>query len=173
MQQKFFVNGLRLFIVFMTFLIGACLFPDQGVAEKKMVGLIEKVKVYPEKLLFYAKLDTGALNSSLNADRVQLFKRDGKDWVRFTVIDRKKKEVTLERPVLRIARVKQREGKFQERPVVLLNLCIGRIIKNVEVNLVDRNRFIYPLLIGRSYLIGEFAVDPAVKFTTKPDCIVP
>ncbi len=173
MQKKFFGNGLRLFIVLMTVLLCTCFFPDQGAAEKRVVGLIEKVKIYPEKLLFYAKLDTGARHSSLNADRMQRFKRDGKDWVRFTVVDRNKKAMTLERPVMRTAKVKQRDGKLQERPVVLLNLCIGRIVKNVEVNLVDRRHFIYPILIGRSYLKGEFAVDPEEKFTAKPDCTMP
>ena len=173
LQQKFFGNRLRLLIGIMTVLMGACLFADQCVAERRVVGLIEKVSVYPEKLIFYAKLDTGARHSSLNADRLQLFKRNGKDWVRFSVVDRKKKEMTLERPVLRLAKVKQRDGKLQERPVVAMNLCIGRIVKNVEVNLVDRTHFIYPLLIGRSYLKGEFAVDPAEKFTTKPNCVVP
>jgi hypothetical protein len=173
MQTQFFGNKLRTFIGFITILIGVWLFPDQVFAEKKVVGLIEKVKIYPEKLLFHAKLDTGARHSSLNADRLQLFKRNGKNWVRFHVVDRNKKEMTLERPVLRFAKVKQRDGKLQERPVVALDLCIGRIVKNAEVNLVDRTYFIYPLLIGRSYLKGEFAVDPEEKFTTKPDCTIP
>jgi len=173
MQQKFFGNGRWLFIFFMAVLMGVCFFADQGFAERRVVGLIEKVRVYPEKLFFYAKLDTGAFNSSLNADRMKFFQRNGKEWVRFTVVDRKKKEMTLERPVLRISKIKQRDGKVQKRPVVSLNLCIGRIVKNVEVNLVDRTHFIYPLLIGRSYLKGEFAVDPAEKFTTEPNCIVP
>ena len=173
LQQKFFGNRLKLLIGIMTVLMGACLFADQCVAEKRVVGFIEKVRVYPEKLLFHAKMDTGARNSSLDIERLQLFKRNGKDWVKFTVIDRNKKKMTLERPVLRIAKVKLRGGKLQERPVVALDLCIGRIVKSVEVNLVDRTHFIYPLLIGRSYLRGEFVVDSEKKFKIEPNCSLP
>lgn len=155
---------------FITILIGTCLFAGQGFAQLKMVGVIEKVIVYPEKLLFHAKMDTGARHSSLDADRVQLFQRNGKEWVKFTVIDRNKKKMTLERPVVRTAKVKMRNGKLQLRPVVELDLCIGRTVRKVEVNLVDRDHFLYPFLIGRSYLKGEFAVDSGKKFKTEPNC---
>jgi hypothetical protein len=155
---------------FITILIGTCLFADHSFAEKKVVGVIEKVIIYPERLLFHGKMDTGARHSSLDAEHMQLFKRNGKDWVKFTVVDRNKKEMTLERPVLRSAKVKQRDGKLQMRPVVALDLCIGRTVKRVEVNLVDRDFFLYPLLIGRSFLRGEFLVDSQKKFKTEPDC---
>jgi len=159
-----------MFIGFITILIGTCLFADQVFADKKVVGFIEKVRVYPEKLLFHAKMDTGARHSSLDTDRLQLFKRNGKEWVKFTVIDRNKKEMTLERPVLRTAKIKMRNGKLQLRPVVALDLCIGRTVRKVEVNLVDRDFFLYPLLIGRSFLRGEFLVDSQKKFKTEPNC---
>jgi len=170
MRNQFFGNKLQMITSFITILIGSCLFAEQGFAEKKVVGVIEKVIIYPEKLLFHAKMDTGARHSSLDTDRLQLFKRNGKEWVKFTVIDRNKKEMTLERPVLRTAKIKMRNGKLQLRPVVALDLCIGRTVRKVEVNLVDRDFFLYPLLIGRSFLRGEFLVDSQKKFKTEPNC---
>lgn len=61
-----------------------------------------------EKLL--AKLDTGALTSSIHAEKQELFERDGKKWVRFTVADtrgEKPLRVRLEAPLVRIARIKE------------------------------------------------------------------
>jgi hypothetical protein len=56
--------------------------------------------------------------------------------------------------------------------VVDLELCLGDVKRTVEVNLVDRSNFNYPLLVGAKAL-REFkaAVNPAEKFTAgKPSC---
>lgn len=56
--------------------------------------------------------------------------------------------------------------------MVELQLCLGKQQRTVEVNLVDRSHFNYPLLIGAKAL-REFdaAVDPAKRYTAKqPDC---
>lgn len=55
-----------------------------------------------------------------------------------------------------------------KRPVVLLNLQLGDQIKAIRVNLTNRKRFIYPLLLGRDAIIAfNGAVDPALTFTLK------
>jgi hypothetical protein len=56
--------------------------------------------------------------------------------------------------------------------VVDLELCLGDVKRTMEVNLVDRSSFNYPLLVG-SKALREFkaAVNPAKKFTAgNPDC---
>jgi len=170
LKTQFFGSRLRILPGFIIILIGTSLFASICFAQKTVVGVIEKVIIYPEKLLFHAKMDTGARHSSLDTDRLQLFQRNGKQWARFTVVDRNQKKMDLERPVVRTAKVKMRSGKLQLRPVVELDLCIGRTVRKVEVNLVDRDYFLYPLLIGRSYLKGEFIIDPEKKFKTEPNC---
>jgi hypothetical protein len=46
------------------------------------------------------------------------------------------------------------------------------VYKEVEVNLEDRSKFNYQLLIGRSYLKNSFLVDASATFTLKPNCHV-
>ncbi|EHL31946.1 hypothetical protein LDG_6116 [Legionella drancourtii LLAP12] len=56
-----------------------------------------------------------------------------------------------------------------KRPVVLLSLQLGDQIKTIKVNLTNRKRFLYPILLGRDAIIAfNGAVNPALTFTVKP-----
>jgi len=137
---------------------------------KQVVGWLEKIRIYPGNLVIHAKLDTGAKNSSLSASHLTAFQRNGEQWVLFNVASRYGKTVTIERKVERTAKIKRHGAKPQIRFAVLLGICLGNVYKEVEVNLVDRSGFIYQMLIGRSFLAGNFIVDPAAKYTSKPNC---
>ena len=138
--------------------------------DKIVVGYVEKVKIYPGKLYFHAKLDTGARNSSINAENIEEFEKDGEDWVRFDIVNRNNKRITLELPQVREAKIKRHFGEKQYRPVIELGICLGGIYKEVDVSLVDREGFLYELLIGRSYLRNDFLVDPGKSYTKLPSC---
>lgn len=59
-----------------------------------------------------------------------------------------------------------------KRPVVDMELCQGDTKRSIEVNLIDRSSFNYPLLIGAKGL-REFsaAVNPARRYTAgEPGC---
>jgi hypothetical protein len=86
------------------------------------------------------------------------------------VPDRKGQRLRIERPVERMMEIKKASGEAQDRPVVLLKVCLGGIERLTMVNLVDRTRLSTPMLLGRSYLEGHFAVDSARTHTTAPDC---
>ena len=127
-----------------------------------------------------AKMDTGALTASLSAKDIELFTRDGDEWVRFRLATKESDGKVYEHKVSRISKIKGRadeedEGdapEISKRPVVDLELCLGDVKRTVEVNLVDRSNFNYPLLVG-SKALREFkaAVNPAKKFTAgKPGC---
>jgi hypothetical protein len=137
---------------------------------KQIVGVIENARILPGDIVIPAKLDTGADNSSLNVRQLTEFEREGGRWVRFEVTDRDGKTVTVERKLLRTAKIKRHQGSRQERPVVRMGICIGNYYKEVEVNLVDRSRFTYQLLIGRSFMKGGLVVDPSVEHTIEPEC---
>jgi len=137
---------------------------------RPVVGWIENAVIGPGALLIRAKLDTGARTSSLNAPNYKLFERGGERWVRFAVINREGKSVEFERQVVRHARIKRIMGPSQERPVVLLTVCIGNVRGETEVNLVNREGFNYQMLIGRRFLARRLAVDPGRTLTTAPDC---
>ena len=76
----------------------------------------------------------------------------------------------LERRVVRYAKMKQHGNRIRERPVIRLGICLGNTYREAEVNLEDREGFIYPLLIGRSFMQGRIIVDPDLKYTSSPTC---
>jgi hypothetical protein len=134
---------------------------------KQIVGWIEYVTILPENLTIKAKLDTGARNSSLNAVRIVEFKRGDDPFVRFDLTNWQGRSETVEAKVVRITKIKQHNSDPELRPVIRLGICLHKICKEVEVNLVNRSNFNYQLLIGRSYLKGDFVVDPSKTFTIK------
>lgn len=149
-------------------------------AEPTLYGRYENIKVAEIGETFKAKMDTGALTASLSAKDIELFTRDGDEWVRFRLATKGASNKVYEHKVARISKIKSRaEGDDEDedidptkRPVVDLELCLGNVKRTVEVNLVDRSHFNYPLLIGAKAL-REFgaAVNPARRYTAdKPDC---
>ena len=112
-----------------------------GAAEAgQIVGRIEKVKICPENFVFKAKLDTGADHSSLDVSNIVEFKREGKKWVRFEVVDPGGKIIVLEKRLARYAKIKRINQTPVERPVIRLGICLGKYFKEAEFNLTDRRR---------------------------------
>ncbi|AVF57253.1 ATP-dependent zinc protease [Pseudomonas fulva] len=149
-------------------------------AEPTLYGRYENIALPEIGQTLKAKMDTGAYTASLSAKDIELFTRDGQEWVRFRLATKDADDKVYEHQVSRISKIKGRaddedEGDAPEsakRPVVDLKLCLGDVKRTVEVNLVDRSNFNYPLLVGAKAL-REFkgAVNPAKRFTAgKPDC---
>lgn len=149
-------------------------------AEPTLYGRYENIALPELGETLKAKMDTGAYTASLSAKDIELFTRDGNEWVRFRLATKNADGKVYEHELSRISKIKNRvdeeeEGDFPEvskRPVIDLELCLGDVKRTVEVNLADRSHFNYPLLIG-SKALKEFkaAVNPAKKFTAgKPDC---
>jgi len=140
------------------------------VYSKQIVGIYEKVSLPTKGLVLKAKIDSGAKNSSLHAVNIKRYQQNNKEWVLFETVDKKGGKIALSAPVARIARIKRHNGISQERPVIIVGICIGNILRDVEVNLIDRSILNYPLLIGRTYLDGNFLIDVSKQYTTKPNC---
>jgi hypothetical protein len=148
-------------------------------AEPTLYGRYEYIGVPEIGETLQAKMDTGALTASLSAKEIDMFKRDGENWVRFRLATKGASDKVYEHKVARISKIKTRSEEDDEdvadpskRPVVDLELCLGKVKRTVEVNLTDRSSFNYPLLIGAKAL-REFgaAVNPARRYTAdKPDC---
>ncbi|WP_019615403.1 RimK/LysX family protein [Psychromonas ossibalaenae] len=120
-------------------------------------GYIEVVQI--GKLAFPAKLDTGADVSSMNAVNIQRFKDKGKEMVTFTYENKlgTKKEFTKE--VVDVMRVKAKAGeKAKERPVVIMDVTLNGETKKVRVNLQDRSRFDYSMILGKNFLADDYYV---------------
>lgn len=142
-------------------------------AARGVYGWVEFAELHldGQPLKLKAKLDTGARSSSLDATDIEPFERDGERWVRFRVSRSGLREAPLmEQPVVRYVRIKRHSGPYDRRPVIRLPLCLGDELRTVEVNLTDRGRFIYPLLLGRKALARLAVVDPARTFVREPAC---
>lgn len=149
-------------------------------ADKTVYGLNEYVSLDDLDLEVAAKLDTGAKTASLSARDIKRFKRDGETWVRFYLAIADAHEKAIERPLARISKIKRRAGDYDAdsgksytaRPVIELNVCMGKTRHTIEVNLTDRSAFQYPLLIGSEALKRlDAVVDPSLKYAAgKPGC---
>lgn len=170
--------------------------------EKTTYGLHEKVQIMDlNGMLVAAKLDTGARNASLSAVDIELFTKDNKNWVRFSPLIEGKKFKTMERPVVKLAKIKRRVGdcpsdedreddessskndavkdndtnkpEYAYRPEIQMQVCLGNSLKTIDVNLTDRSSFKFPLLIGAKALNKFNAlVDPSVDYQSKASCSV-
>ncbi len=129
-------------------------------------GEAEKVSVLPQGFTYQARLDTGATTTSIHALEISEFVRDGKKWVRFSLLNPDTKEkVEVEKPLARTASIKRHGTEDQKRPVVKLKLEMGPVEKVCEVSLTDRSNFEYPVLIGRNFMTGKAVVDVSRIYT--------
>lgn len=147
--------------------------PGQAMAQqgKLIFGWVEEVVVSRSAFTMHAKLDTGADTSSLDAQDIERFDRDGEPWVRFTLSGEEDAETTtLERPLVRDVLIKRHRGPSQRRPVVKVPVCLGPFLMDIEVSLIDRSNFNYPVLIGRAAMEGVAVVDGERALTHEPEC---
>ena len=133
----------------------------------QIYGWKEYVFINGFKGKFQAKLDTGALNSSIHAEEEEFFERDGKKWVRFIVTDPTEENSTrnrIEAPLVRIAKVKEPGGSSLPREVVRLTVEIGGRKLRGEFTLNNRSNMLSPVLIGRRMIKDLGWVDSGRTF---------
>jgi hypothetical protein len=140
--------------------------------KKQVYGWVEDVLIDPvHTLKLPAKLDTGADTTSLDARNIRRSRRNGEDYVRFIVTEPESGEsVELEKPFVRAVRIKAHGNEGARRVVVRMRICIGDRSRSVEVNLVDRAHYEFPLLLGRNALRDVAVIDPNLRRTREPSC---
>jgi len=140
-------------------------------AMQEKVGWLEKASITPGGFLIEAKIDTGADNSSINAKDPKVYLREGKPWVKFSVLNKMGKKVVIDQPVLKTTHIKMKDGNLQQRSVIEMDICLGRMKKRAQVNLVDRSHFKHQLLIGRSFLSPDYLVDTSQTHLVNSQCL--
>lgn len=131
------------------------------------MGWLESIFVKPWNRRLTAKLDTGAKTSSLHADKIEHFNKDGEPWVRFSLVDledRRQDPVRVEKPLVRTAYIKSHQRQASKRDVVMMSICKNGRDYEAEFNLVDRSNFNYPVLLGRAFLKDVALVDANATF---------
>lgn len=138
---------------------------------KSLFGWLEPVRINDAELTLEAKLDTGATTSSIDAREVRRVRRGAERVVKFRLVS-EEGELTevIERPLVRVVRIKRHGGEPQRRPVIRLTVCFGALEREVEFSLVNRNQFDQPVLLGRNALEGFTVIDPELAHTSTPNC---
>ncbi|MDT8406458.1 MAG: RimK/LysX family protein [Methylococcales bacterium] len=161
-------NGLPRFMV-LAGLWGLCASAQAvHVGEKRIAGWVEKVVLEEGQFILTAKLDTGARTSSIHAQDIGYFTRDGEDWVRFVLpVETKQgnKNQPIEAKLHRMVKIKRHTLPSAERPVIHLGFCLNDHYYVTQFTLADRSNYHYPVLLGRRFLKGRLLVDSATQFT--------
>jgi len=116
------------------------------------------------------KVDTGARTSSLHAEDIEYFDRDGRAMVRFVIFPRQRSRSlgrTVEAPLLELRKVRSSNGQQEERPVIETMLHLGSERWPIELTLARRDLMGFRMLIGRQGLRGHAVVDPGRSFVTR------
>lgn len=144
--------------------------PVSGPRQKIIMGWLETVFLLPSNVRVVAKLDTGAKTSSVHARSVEHYTKEGQEWVRFKFQpEHGDSTMTLERPLVRTAVIKERQASSSTRDVVSLAICKNGQIFETEFTLNDRSNFNYPILLGRSFLENVALVDAGETFLFNGD----
>ncbi|WP_136249151.1 ATP-dependent zinc protease family protein [Halomonas borealis] len=157
-------------------LLGAGMLSGTAMADEPDVyGWVEKSLIDPGwGVEVKAKLDSGALTSSMQAEDIEEFQREGEDWVRFDVEveDEESGEMVsreFERPLFRDLTVVGAGGR-DHRPVVLMTICMGDERYEEQFSLEDRSDMNYPLLLGRRTIQSLGLLDVTETFRNAPSC---
>ena len=141
--------------------------PPAKTAARTILGGLENVYLDPPGMEFSARIDTGAQTSSLHALDIVEFERDGKPFVKFSMIHPQTKEkIQLTRRLRRYVRVKELGNReSQRRPVVRMRVVLADIDERINFTLENRSRFKHQVLIGRNLLQDLAIVDVSQKYT--------
>lgn len=133
---------------------------------KLLLGAAEWVWLKAAGKPLRARIDTGASTSSISSANIETFERDGKDWVRFQLIEEGSPSVEIESRLLRTVKIRQASmEKGERRYVVRLPIQLGEFIEEAEFTLADRANMRYPVLLGREFLRDVAVVDVSKKYT--------
>ncbi|WP_245986614.1 RimK/LysX family protein [Vibrio pectenicida] len=133
-------------------------------------GHIEVAQV--EGMSFPVKLDTGADVSSINAKNIKQFKKNGQEMVSFIYENDAEMSQKFTKPVVDVMRIKAKKGeKANVRPVIEMRVKLGELEKKIRVNLQDRSRFHYSMILGKNFLKHGIMVSSEANYiiTDKPD----
>ena len=149
-----------------------------GELDLPIIGAVESIRFEMAGLnpqgktpafIYPARIDTGAESTSLHAENIHVVERDGKRWVRFTLVDPKSGEpVQHELRFKRRVLIKQNEAESERRYVVRMWVSLGDIRTRIDVNLTDRDDYEYPALIGRNFLTDSAIVDVSRQNLIEP-----
>jgi hypothetical protein len=118
-----------------------------------------------------AKIDTGARTSALGVDHYEL--REDPDQgliaeLRLSLFRRHpERTIVVQVPVLKMVEVCNSGGQREHRPLVETRLRLGTVVKSVLLTITRRDAMLFPMILGRKALEGDFAVDVSRKYVLR------
>jgi hypothetical protein len=134
------------------------------VVEKRIIGPTTIVAEANSSLDFKARVDTGAMTTSVHVeewaieDESEKMEENLGKQIRFRMKNHKDESQWLESRIEEIGVIRTSEQQ-EARYKVQLTLCWNDVKKQVLVTLNDRSHMKYPMLLGRNFLEGDFVVD--------------
>ncbi|QIZ76440.1 ATP-dependent zinc protease [Ferrimonas lipolytica] len=134
-------------------------------SDKMIFGDAERVLAPQFDRTFDARVDTGAAGTSMIAMNTVMFERNGEEWVRFDLPEDGEKQTTFEAKVEHFIQIKKAAYEENDRrPVIKVRLKIGTFNGETEVNLTDRSKMEFPLLLGRKFFKDIAIVDVSKQY---------
>jgi hypothetical protein len=114
-----------------------------------------------------AKVDSGARTSSIHAFDIEVYKRNGKEFVKFNVHPEQKNsknEIQCRAPILEFRKVKSSNGQSELRPVILTKIKLLEDTFEIEMTLTNRDEMGFRMLLGRESIRKRFLIDTGKSF---------
>lgn len=156
---------MRQFIIMLSLLVAVS---SCGTFNKKVVGETAWIEAEEVGFTYLSRIDTGAANTSIHAVDLEIKdpaenKKDNKGKeVTFTTMTADGKSKRITSVIDDVAKVTNSQGT-EYRYEVKLTLNWKGVSKKVTVNLRDRSKMTYKLLIGRTWLADDILVDVSKK----------
>ncbi|SMY34757.1 hypothetical protein PAND9192_01486 [Photobacterium andalusiense] len=138
---------------------------------KYIVGPIETIHVKDLDMDFKARIDTGANTTSINAydlhvingnnnpaDNKESWRENLGKMISFKTANARGQEETHTGKIIKISKIRNAQG-VERRYAVVMDLIWNGKSHAIPVNLRDRKKLEYKLLIGRNWLDGKYLVD--------------
>ncbi len=114
-----------------------------------------------------AKIDTGAVTSSLHALDMELVTGEIGTVARFVLQPRQGTHasvVDVEVPIVGFKKVRSSNGRAELRPLIRTPIVLGDTTFEVDITLASRDAMGFRMLLGRRALKRRFWIDPSRSF---------
>lgn len=140
---------------------------NKGNKTKKTIGRVDKIDL-PEFGLenLECKIDTGADTSSIHCTRIRIIEKDGEEFLKFRVLDKKHPLYSSETHTVKAFSekvVKSSSGHAENRFVIKTKAVVLGREYPITFTLSDREKMKYPVLLGKRFLKNRFIVDVSLK----------
>ncbi len=114
-----------------------------------------------------ARVDTGAKSCALHASNIELFQRDGLDWMAFRVHvghPQPTTDIDCECRLKGTRIIRSTSGETEHRYTIRTPIIIGHSRWLVDITLTNREKMRYRMLLGRTAMENHALVYPARTF---------